>query len=85
MWIQNEPPKVKRLVNEYYTKRDGKPFDGVKEYHDYRELINNKDIDAVLISTPDHTHAMIAIAAAKARSISTCKSLHRLLLPKEEL
>jgi predicted dehydrogenase len=57
----------KTLVNEYYTKRDGKPFKGVKEYHDYRELINNKDIDAVLISTPDHTHAMIGIAAARAK------------------
>lgn len=57
----------KQLVNEYYSKRDGKPFDGVKEYHDYRELINNKDIDAVLISTPDHTHAMIAVAAARAK------------------
>lgn len=57
----------KQLVNEYYTKRDGKPFEGVKEYHDYKELINNKDIDAVLISTPDHTHAMIAVAAARAK------------------
>ncbi len=57
----------KALVNEYYTNRDGKPFDGVKEYHDYRELINNKDIDAVIISTPDHTHAMIGIAAARAK------------------
>lgn len=57
----------KTLVNEYYTKRDGKPFDGVKEYYDYRELINNKDIDAVIISTPDHTHAMIGIAAARAK------------------
>ena len=57
----------KTLINEYYTKRDGKPFDGIKEYHDYRELINNKDIDAVIISTPDHTHAMIGIAAARAK------------------
>lgn len=56
----------KRLVNDYYTKRDGKPFDGVKAYTDYRELLRNKDIDAVLISTPDHTHAMIGVAAARA-------------------
>ncbi len=54
------------LVNEYYTKKNGKAFDGVNVYHDYKELIKNKDIDAVIISTPDHTHAMIAIAAAKA-------------------
>ncbi len=53
------------LVNEYYTQRDGKPFEGVRVYHDFRELMKNKDIDAVVISTPDHTHAMIAIAAAK--------------------
>jgi predicted dehydrogenase len=57
----------KALVNEYYTKKNGKPFDGVKEYHDYRELLSNKDIDAVLISTPDHSHAMIAVAAARAK------------------
>jgi predicted dehydrogenase len=57
----------KTLVNEFYSKRDGKPFNGVKEYHDFNELIADKDIDAVLISTPDHTHAMIAVAAAKAK------------------
>ena len=56
----------KKLTNEYYSKRDGKPFDGVKVYHDYREVLQNKDIDAVLISTPDHTHAMIGVAAARA-------------------
>lgn len=54
------------LVNEYYTKREGKPYDGVNAYTDYRELLQNKDIDAVLISTPDHTHAMIGVAAARA-------------------
>ena len=55
----------KKLVNDYYSKKNGKPYNGVKEYHDFRELVKNKDIDAVLISTPDHTHAMIAIAAAR--------------------
>ena len=55
-----------KLVNEFYSKRDGKPFDGVKVYADYRELLLNKDIDAVLISTPDHSHAMIGVAAARA-------------------
>jgi predicted dehydrogenase len=56
----------KKLVNDYYSKRDNKTFDGVKLYTDYRELLQNKDIDAVLISTPDHTHAMIGVAAARA-------------------
>jgi predicted dehydrogenase len=56
----------RELVNGFYTKRDGKPFDGVSVYHDYHDLINNKDVDAVIISTPDHWHALIAVDAARA-------------------
>lgn len=58
--------EAKILVNQEYSKQEGKPYDGVKVYTDYRVLLMNKDIDAVLISTPDHSHAMIAIEAAKA-------------------
>jgi predicted dehydrogenase len=57
---------AKQLVNKVYGEKTGKPFDGVKVYHDYRELLTNKDIDAVLISTPDHWHAAIAVDAARA-------------------
>lgn len=57
----------KDLVNDYYTQKKGKPFDGVKVYEDYRELMENKDIDAVIVSVPDHWHAHIGAAAAKAK------------------
>ena len=57
---------AKSLVNAYYTKTTGKPYDGVTTYADYRELLANKDIDAVVISTPDHWHAIIAIQAVNA-------------------
>lgn len=63
---KNRAEDGKKLVNDFYTKRDGKPFDGVKAYTDHHDLLNNKDIDAVLISTPDHTHAMIGVSAARA-------------------
>ena len=43
------------------------PHSGVKMYDDYRELLLNKEIDAVLIATPDHQHARLAIDAAWAR------------------
>ncbi|MFD3002347.1 Gfo/Idh/MocA family protein [Pontibacter toksunensis] len=56
----------KKFVNDYYTKKNGKGYDGVSLYTDFRELLQNKDIDAVIISTPDHWHAPIAILAAEA-------------------
>jgi predicted dehydrogenase len=54
------------LVNGHYTKKTGKPYQGVTGYAQYRELLANKDIDAVVISTPDHWHALIAIDAVRA-------------------
>lgn len=58
--------EAKQLVNEYYGKKTGKPYDGVTGYADYRELLQNKDIDAVIVSTPDHWHAAIGIHAVEA-------------------
>jgi predicted dehydrogenase len=57
---------AKVLVNGYYAKKTGKPYDGVTGYRDYKELLANKDVDAVVISTPDHWHALIAISAVEA-------------------
>ena len=57
----------KSLINEYYKGNSGKKYDGVEGYHDYRELLANKEIDAVVISTPDHQHARLAIDAVRAR------------------
>ena len=57
----------KTLINGYYSKKTGKPYDGVTGYHNYHELLANKDIDAVVISTPDHQHAILAVDAVHAR------------------
>lgn len=37
-----------------------------KGYADFRELLARKDIDAVVVATPDHWHVPVAIAAARA-------------------
>ncbi|OVE74395.1 hypothetical protein BVX94_00495 [bacterium B17] len=36
-----------------------------KQYKDYREMLDTEKLDAVVIATPDHTHASISIAAMK--------------------
>ena len=55
----------KDLVDRFYQKKSGKSkYNGTKMYEDYHDMLNDKDIDAVLISTPDHWHAQPAMEAA---------------------
>jgi predicted dehydrogenase len=57
---------AKTLLNRHYAKATGKPYDGVIGHSNYHELLANKDIDAVVISTPDHQHAIVAVDAVRA-------------------
>ncbi len=50
----------KKLVDEHYGNGD------LKLYRDFRELLDRKDIDAVLIATGDRWHAAASMLAAKA-------------------
>lgn len=59
--------ETKQLVEEYYAKKTGQAnYIDVQMYDDYREMLLNKDIDAVMISTPDFWHAQPAMEAALA-------------------
>ena len=58
---------AKNEVEKIYAKELGEGnFQKVQVYDDYRELLERKDIDGVTISTPEHWHGLIGIAAANA-------------------
>lgn len=79
-WGQGKETQVcgrepaRRAVDEHYAKQQpsGK-FQGCKAYTDYRELLAKEDVDAVMIATPDHTHAVITMAALKKRKHVYCE------------
>ena len=54
-------------VDHDYAGHIIKGYPKAKTYHDYREMIDkDKNIDALVIATPDHTHAVISSYAMKA-------------------
>ena len=64
---RNRLAQGKEWVLNYYEEKKGKKnFVDVALYQDYREMLLDKNIDAVIISTPDHWHAQPAIEAALA-------------------
>jgi myo-inositol 2-dehydrogenase / D-chiro-inositol 1-dehydrogenase len=63
----NRAAKGKQFIENYYSRETGKAgYMDVRVYEDYRQLLQNREIDAVIISTPDHWHAQPAIEAALA-------------------
>jgi predicted dehydrogenase len=64
---------AKKRVDEHYAKQTGADYKGCATYNDFRELLARKDIDAVVIATPDHWHAFIAIAACNAGKDVYCE------------
>jgi myo-inositol 2-dehydrogenase/D-chiro-inositol 1-dehydrogenase len=68
-----------KQVNDFYSQQKRLNYKGCVAYSDFREVMSSKDIDAVMIATPDHWHVPIAIEAARAgkhvsleKPISTC-------------
>jgi len=58
---------IKRVVSKYGANH------GCKAHYDFRNIIGDMSVDAVVIGTPDHWHAMQAIMAADAKKDVYCE------------
>jgi len=54
-------------VDEKYAAKEFGKYPGARQFKDYRVMLDRmgKEIDAVIIGTPDHTHAVIAMEALR--------------------
>jgi predicted dehydrogenase len=56
----------RRKVNGFYAEKKGLPhYNGCRVFNDFREMLADRNLDAVCISTPDHWHALHTLWAAK--------------------
>ncbi|MBC8002020.1 MAG: Gfo/Idh/MocA family oxidoreductase, partial [Opitutaceae bacterium] len=52
-------------VDDTFLAAASQKYPGAKTYNDFRRLIDQRDIDAILVATPDHTHAVATVAALR--------------------
>lgn len=66
--------KFKELVDGYYTRTTSNPsYSDCRTFGDYHEMLELRDLDAVVVATPDHWHALASIDSMKAGKDVYCE------------
>jgi predicted dehydrogenase len=64
---------AKQTVEKKYSEGKKGEYKGCEAYADFRKIIDRPDIDAVVLATPDHWHAIPCILAARAKKDIYCE------------
>jgi predicted dehydrogenase len=71
--VRERRDDAKKRVEDHYAKKTKGEYKGCFATNDFRELLDRKDIDAVVIATPDHWHAIPCVLAARAGKHVYCE------------
>ncbi len=71
--VKERREDAKKRVETHYGKDKKTAYKGCDVYNDFRDLLKRPDIDAVLIATPDHWHAIPCVLAARVKKDIYCE------------
>jgi myo-inositol 2-dehydrogenase / D-chiro-inositol 1-dehydrogenase len=71
-----------QMVDAAYSEKYGRSYKSCRGYTDFREVLQRKDIDAVVVVTPDHWHAIPVLMAAAAGKDIYCQKPLALTIPE---
>ncbi len=72
--VRERREQGREQVETYYADSTDRPsFKGCATYNDFRKIVERDDIDAVIIGTPDHWHAIQAIMSAESGKDIYCE------------
>lgn len=73
VWTTKNDVFKSLVQTQYAEQRGADSYEGIQMYDEYTELLSRTDIDAVVIATPDHWHAVQAINALNERKHVYCE------------